>query len=95
MHEDPRRDWTLHELARAVGLSRSSFSERFHRVVGMTVVRYQGRLRMILADQALANGESIVGAMLASGYRSESTFRKAYKRIRGEPPSRLKTHATE
>ncbi|GAA5178608.1 MULTISPECIES: AraC family transcriptional regulator [Halomonadaceae] len=95
LHEDPRRDWTLHELARAVGLSRSSFSERFHRVVGMTVVRYQGRLRMILADQALANGESIVGAMLASGYRSESTFRKAYKRIRGEPPSRLKTHATE
>ncbi|MCI0509575.1 AraC family transcriptional regulator [Chromohalobacter marismortui] len=95
LHEDPRCDWTLHELARAVGLSRSSFSERFHRVVGMTVVRYQGRLRMILADQALANGESIVGAMLASGYRSESTFRKAYKRIRGVPPSRLKTHATE
>ncbi|WIX32607.1 AraC family transcriptional regulator [Salinicola sp. JS01] len=91
LHEDPRRDWTLHELARAVGLSRSSFSERFHRVVGMTVVRYQGRLRMILADHALANGESIVGAMLASGYRSESTFRKAYKRIRGVPPSRLKT----
>jgi len=91
LHEDPRRDWTLRELACEVGLSRSSFSERFHRVVGTTVARYQARLRMILADQALANGESIVGAMLASGYRSESTFRKAYKRIKGVPPARLKT----
>ncbi|WP_217488145.1 AraC family transcriptional regulator [Onishia taeanensis] len=95
LHENPRRDWTLHELARAVGLSRSSFSERFHRVVGVTVARYHGWLRMMLADQALANGESIVGAMLASGYRSESTFRKAYKRIRGVSPSRLKVRSTE
>ena len=91
LHADPRRDWTLQELAYEVGLSRSSFSQRFHRVVGTTVARYQGRLRMMLADQALANGESIVGAMLASGYRSESTFRKAYKRMRGVPPARLKT----
>jgi|TARA_A100001518_G_C1226396_1_gene75963 AraC-like DNA-binding protein len=91
LHKDPRRTWTLNELAWDVGLSRSSFSERFHRVVGTTVIRYQGRIRMMLADQALANGESIVGAMLASGYRSESTFRKAYKRVRGFPPARLKT----
>ncbi|MBZ9539616.1 AraC family transcriptional regulator [Modicisalibacter tunisiensis] len=90
LHEDPCRDWTLRELACEVGLSRSSFSERFHRVVGTTVARYQARLRMLLADQALANGESIVGAMLASGYRSESTFRKAYKRIKGVPPKRIK-----
>ncbi|TDX28349.1 AraC family transcriptional regulator [Modicisalibacter xianhensis] len=91
LQEDPRRDWTLQELAHEVGLSRSSFCERFHRVVGTTVARYQARLRMLLADRALANGESIIGAMLASGYRSESTFRKAYKRIRGVPPVRLKT----
>ncbi|MCK0716245.1 cupin domain-containing protein [Chromohalobacter sarecensis] len=91
LHEAPQRDWTLQELAHEVGLSRSSFSERFHHIVGTTVARYQGQLRMMLADQALANGESIVGAMLASGYRSESTFRKAYKRIRGVPPARIKT----
>lgn len=95
LQEDPRRDWTLRELAYEVGLSRSSFSERFHRVVGTTVARYQARLRMLLADRALANGESIIGAMLASGYRSESTFRKAYKRVRGVPPVRLKTLYSE
>ncbi|MCW4152134.1 AraC family transcriptional regulator [Halomonas sp. 18H] len=89
LHEDPTRHWTVAQLATQAGLSRSSLSERFPRVVGITVANYQARLRMILADQALARGESVMGAMLASGYRSESTFRKAYQRIRGMPPRRL------
>ena len=40
LHGEPDRRWTANELARAAGLSRSTFADRFTSVMGETPMRY-------------------------------------------------------
>jgi transcriptional regulator GlxA family with amidase domain len=40
IHTETVHPWTLVTLARAAGMSRSSFAERFARVIGMTPLNY-------------------------------------------------------
>ncbi|MCG6857834.1 MAG: AraC family transcriptional regulator [Salaquimonas sp.] len=98
MHADPARNWRLAELARAVGMSRSSFAERFRSVCGMPPLSYLTLWRMRLAEGALRDGAPSLSALSASlGYASESAFSTAFKRIVGMAPShyRYKTGAAE
>ncbi len=54
MHADPAHRWTLGELARRAGMSRSSFARRFRERVGETPIAYLTRWRMMLAAERLA-----------------------------------------
>ena len=49
MHERPAHAWTLEELARVAGLSRTAFAQNFKRVVGETPFAYLTRWRMTVA----------------------------------------------
>ena len=49
----PARRWTVAELRRAVGVSRSSLDERFRQVLGRSPIRYLTEWRMHLADDLL------------------------------------------
>src|SRR6202034_4105886 len=55
MHDDPAHPWTLQELAERVGMSRSSFAQRFKETVGESPIGYLTRWRMLLAGDRLAN----------------------------------------
>jgi AraC-like DNA-binding protein len=87
-HEDPRRPWTVDELAREVALSRSALAERFTALVGESPIQYLKRWRLALAAQVLRSGQtSIARVAESSGYDSESAFTRAFKREIGMPPA--------
>jgi AraC-like DNA-binding protein len=87
MHEKPGYRWTLHELAGRAGMSRSAFALRFKEKVGMSVMEYLTRWRMLLAaDRLMSSHDSISAIALSLGYESESAFGFAFKREMGCSP---------
>jgi AraC-like DNA-binding protein len=87
MHEDPGHGWTLQKLAARVGVSRSIFALRFKETVGTTPMEYLTRWRMLLAgDRLKCSSDSISVIALSLGYKSESAFGKAFRRIMGCSP---------
>lgn len=93
MHGDPARNWRLPELARASGMSRSSFSDRFKSVSGMAPLAYLTFWRMRLAEQALRSGSASLASLAASlGYGSESAFSTAFKRLVGTAPAHFRAN---
>jgi AraC-like DNA-binding protein len=90
MHADPARKWTLHDMARVAGMSRSSFAARFKETVGEPPMDYLIRWRMMIAADRLANrGMSISIVAPTVGYESESAFGAAFKRVFGYAPKQF------
>ena len=88
MHGEPTRPWTVHELAREAALSRSTFFDRFRRVVGIAPMEYLLRWRMALAKEMLRNGGISVSEVAQRvGYSSSSTFSVAFSRQVGASPT--------
>jgi AraC-like DNA-binding protein len=72
-------------LARAAGLSRSRFSERFALAFGMPPMRWLRLLRMEAARAELMEGRSSVAQVAEKlGYSSQCAFRKSYRRVLGQ-----------
>ena len=95
IHLSSQHSWTVGQLARRVGLSRSRFTVRFGRVVGESPKAYITRVRMQRAAQMLKDGSMPVAAIaLAAGYESESSFNKAFKRFHRKPPGQFRRAAT-
>ena len=89
MHDDVRRVWTVSELARAAGMSRSAFAARFADVVGLPPMEYLSSWRMTLARQALlAENTPMTDIAELAGYRSVSAFSTAFRRLTGASPTR-------
>ena len=88
MHAQPARDWTIEELGRRVGLSRSSLHERFLQMIGMPPMQYLAQWRMQAASRLLLETSASVAAVaLDVGYDSEAAFTRAFKRLVGKPPA--------
>lgn len=96
MHGRIADPWTTEELARQVGLSRSSFAERFTSLIGEAPMRYMTRWRMQLAADRLRDGQPIARVAYEVGYESEASFHRAFKREFGLPPAawRRQSHAS-
>ncbi|GAA1310721.1 AraC family transcriptional regulator [Planotetraspora silvatica] len=87
MHEDAARKWTVDDLATTVGMSRSTFAERFKAVVGSSPLDYLMRWRMHAAGRELRETDRTVHAIAGNwGYGSESSFSNAFKRVMGTSP---------
>lgn len=94
LHADPGRAWTVAELAKRVGLSRSVLAERFRKATGLGAMQYLAAWRLQLAAGFMRRGElSIAQAAARVGYRSEAAFHRAFKRVVGEPPAAWRAHA--
>jgi AraC-like DNA-binding protein len=88
VHEDAKRAWTVAELAREVGLSRSAFAIRFGQIVGVPPIDYISRWRLLLAKDALAASDlSMAEIAEMVGFQSVSAFSTSFKREIGSPPS--------
>jgi AraC-like DNA-binding protein len=87
IHLDPSHDWSVEELAREMGASRSGFAQRFVSVVGETPARYVARMRMHQAHQWLREGQRVAIVAERLGYESEASFSRAFKRVIGTSPS--------
>ena len=87
MHDDPAYRWTLQKLAQRAGMSRSIFALKFKELVGTSPMEYLTRWRMMLAGDRLKNTDDSVSIIaLSLGYKSESAFSKAFKRVIGYSP---------
>ena len=88
MHGGTARNWTIEELARDVGLSRSVLAERFADLVGMPPMQYLAKWRMQIASGLLSGGNANMATVAAEiGYGSEAAFSRAFKKMVGVPPS--------
>jgi AraC-like DNA-binding protein len=88
MHGAPARNWTIEELAKNVGLSRSVLAEGFTDLVGMPPMHYLAKWRMQIASELLSGGNANVATIAAEiGYESEAAFSRAFKKMVGVPPS--------
>jgi AraC-like DNA-binding protein len=88
LHNEPERAWTLDELGKDVGLSRSALHERFLNLTGLPPMQYLTNWRMQLASNLLRTTAATVAAVAADvGYESEAAFSRAFKRAVGIPPA--------
>ena len=55
LHRDITRNWTVDELGREVGLSRSALADRFIRLIGVPPMHYLASWRMQVAAEKLRN----------------------------------------
>lgn len=94
MHQQPSHAWTLSELARASGMSRTSFAVRFRDVMGMPPLGYLLNWRMSLAERYLDEGTPIGTIADRVGYASESAFSNAFKRAKGQAPAHYRADNT-
>ncbi|HTV18035.1 MAG TPA: AraC family transcriptional regulator [Polyangiaceae bacterium] len=87
LHNRPTHDWSLDELGREVGMSRSALAERFTHFVGVPPMQYLAQWRMQLAS-SLLSGTTLSLAEIAArvGYGSETALSRAYKRWVGVSP---------
>jgi AraC-like DNA-binding protein len=87
IHLKTSHPWTLETLARQAGMSRSSFADRFARVVGETPLNYLLQWRIAVAKNKLVHEElTISETALAVGYQSASAFSTAFSRETGRSP---------
>ena len=88
MHRDITRRWTVDDLGREVGLSRSALADRFIRLIGVPPMHYLASWRMQVATQKLRNtNASLAQVAEVVGYDSEAAFSRAFKRAIGAAPA--------
>lgn len=87
IHTQLDRPWTLEDLAREVGASRSTLIDKFVRFVDASPMQYLRRRRLLRAAEELAcNNRSVSEIAFATGYESEAAFSRAFKREFGSSP---------
>jgi len=91
IHSNPEAPWTLNELAKEAGMSRSRFAQHFHDLVGTTPMRYLLSCRMQLAKQRIQESDIPINNLAEEvGYSSDSAFKKAFKQFFGHTPASLR-----
>ena len=94
VHGNPGHRWTVDDLARECGTSRTVLAERFNDVLGQAPIEYVTSWRMQLAAERMRTGADSL-AVIASdvGYDSEAAFNRAFKRVTGVAPGRWRDGA--
>ena len=88
LHAKPAHSWTLEDLAKEAGVSRSVLAERFTQVVGTPPIQYLAKWRMQIAAELLTGSTiNVAGIATRIGYESEAAFSRAFKKMIGVAPS--------
>jgi AraC-like DNA-binding protein len=88
LHHDVTRRWTVDDLGREVGLSRSALADRFIRLIGVPPMHYLASWRMQVATQKLRHTNATLAQVAEIvGYDSEAAFSRAFKKAFGAAPA--------
>jgi transcriptional regulator GlxA family with amidase domain len=83
----PDAPWTVADLARKVGVSRTAFAARFRELVGEPPISYLTRLRLGHAAGYLCTTDKTVQQIARLvGYDSDASLSKAFRRAFGRAP---------
>lgn len=97
MEAHPDRPWTVGQIAKGMGLSRSAFAAKFRAHVGRSPIEYLTEVRMKYAADLLRGASGIplweVGRRV--GYQDESSFARAFKLHHGISPRAYAKKPTE
>jgi len=96
MHGDLSQPWTVDEIGRQIGLSRSALHDRFVQLVGTPPMQYLAQWRMQAASRMLLETRATVATIaLDVGYESEAAFARTFKRAVGMPPAAWRRSRTD
>jgi AraC-like DNA-binding protein len=88
LHKSPAHTWSLDELARTAGTSRSVLAERFQQLVGSSPMQYLTQWRMLLASNLLCRSNAPLSRIAEDvGYQTDTAFSRAFRREFGAPPA--------
>lgn len=91
LHGEPEREWTVSDLAREVGVSRTRLSDRFRELLDDSPMSYLAKWRLRLGAELLSSTDRSVSEIAADvGYASESAFNRAFKRQYDVPPAQYR-----
>lgn len=91
MHGDISRRWSLEELGKAAGMSRSSFASRFKQIARISPMEYLMHWRMhVAADRLKTTSHIILRVANSVGYESDAAFSTAFKKALGQSPQRYR-----
>ena len=89
LHKQPARSWTLEDLAKEAGTSRSVLAEKFQAIVGIAPMQHLTQWRMLLAANLLsASNAPLIQVAEAVGYQTDTAFSRAFSREYGLPPAK-------
>jgi AraC-like DNA-binding protein len=95
LHGRVAQQWTVGDLGRDIGLSRSALADRFTRLIGEPPMRYLARWRLQLAAHHLRSGDMPLARIAEQvGYESGAAFNRAFKRSFGVPPATWRKNAS-
>lgn len=83
----PEQDWPLARLAAIGHLSVRSLTRHFREASGMSISSYHARLRLALARQALASGDSVERAAERAGLGSARQLRRLWSSHASDSPA--------
>ena len=87
-HKEPSASWTIEDLARIAGMSRTNFAVQFQKKMAMSPMQYVTAWRLEIAKQCLADpSNSVSEAAEQAGYASDSAFARVFKREIGLSPA--------
>lgn len=84
---EPARPWTIHSLARRVGLNDKKLKRGFRACFGQPVHAFLQEARLSLGRRLLREGGSVTEVSLAVGYANPSHFAQLFRRSFGVTPS--------
>jgi AraC-like DNA-binding protein len=87
MVEKPEAPWTVPQMARLGKVSKSAFSDRFRRLVGLPPLQYLPEIRLGKSRRLLRDSDVEIGEIAyLVGYESPSSFSNVFKRWHGISP---------
>ena len=95
IHACPEKDWSVDNLSKEAGMSRTSFANHFRDKVGQTPMHYLTNWRMLIARRILEESEEPIAEIAERvGYGSEPAFNRAFKKIVNQTPAKFRRDLT-
>jgi AraC-like DNA-binding protein len=93
LEADPSDNRTLAEFAQTANTTERTLARRCERDLGMSLVEWRQRLRVVRALPLLEAGQKVEAIAFDLGYGSASAFIAMFKRLMGETPDEFRRGA--
>jgi len=87
IHSNLSKSWTVNDIAKEIGMSRTSFFNLFKTVIGQSPMEYLTSCRVNEGCRLLKESSGAIRSIaLALGYSTEEAFTRVFKRNKGVTP---------